>query len=148
MEDNRREPRASTVEASIAASLKKGPRDCSFRKRKHQVTKKEKEFDEKLEKLFDIAAPDDSQDQGRLPFLIDQRTKRELKLGGRVGLTGLEKRKQARLKKQKIRVEKEADGKQKRFTEGFISLQFLRIVDEFHDQVDESLTSLIRALQY
>jgi hypothetical protein len=72
-------------------------------------------FDEKLHKLFDVAAPDQSQPENRLPFLIDQRTTRVMKLGGIVGLTGIEKRKQKRLEKQKILAEKEADEKVKRF---------------------------------
>jgi hypothetical protein len=108
--------------------LKKGPRDNRSRKRKHQVTKKEADFEEKLTKLFDIAALDDAQDKERLPFLIDQRTDRVMKLGGRVGVTGVERRKQKLLEKQKIRAEKEAVEKEKRFRPGLLAILFFRLI--------------------
>jgi hypothetical protein len=125
-QESERATRESTSKATLEAAAKKGPPNHSARNRGRQETAKERVFVEKLPKLFDIAAPDHLQDISRLPFLTDKHTKREMKLGGRLGLTALEKRKQDKEKDQKKRAEKEEAEKKKRFQTGLQAFVFQR----------------------
>jgi hypothetical protein len=119
-ENPKREAQTSSLQSTLEAASKKCPHDHRSQSRKRHVTQSEMVFDEQLNPLFDVAAPDQSQPEDRLHFLIDQRTTRAMKLGGRVGLTGMEKRKQKTLEKQKIQAEKEADDKVNKFETGLL----------------------------
>ena len=89
--DADREIRPSTLEATAAASEKKGPSRCKGKRIKGE-TKKSLKAKALNPTLFDIGLAENQQPKEALSFYIDQKTERKSLLPPVIGELGVEKR--------------------------------------------------------